>query len=77
VLSRRANPCLTSVNLANILAIPKQKIQASQLINTTGNSVLAPNQKLELTAVNAILLNSNFEIKSGATFKAEIKGCDN
>lgn len=77
ILSRKPNPCLSSTVLSNFVGQNKQKVQSINTLELNGNSVFDSPKKIELSAGNSILLNQNFEVKAGAVFKAEVKGCDN
>lgn len=77
ILSRKANPCLPSTVLNNFNGLNKQKVQAANALEINGNSTINASKKIEFSAGSSILLSPDFEVKAGAVFKAEIKGCDN
>lgn len=77
ILSRKPNPCPLSVVLSNFSGLNKQKVQSANNLEISGDSMLNAPKKIEFSAGSSILLSPNFEIKAGAVFKAEVKGCDN
>ncbi|MBA4853839.1 3-coathanger stack domain-containing protein [Emticicia sp. BO119] len=78
------NPALSMVDVSPVtkyLMSPTDDIISGSSTQKVSSTIIAAN-KLESSSVNyqagrAIVLNSGFEVKTGAVFKAEIKGCGN
>lgn len=78
------NPAISMIEVSpgtKYLTSPVDDTNSGSRLQKVSSTIIAEN-KLESSVVNyqagnAIVLNSGFEVKAGAVFKAEIKGCAN
>jgi trimeric autotransporter adhesin len=69
--------CATSYNLQQTFNESNEIVKYTVSDNITTSSIHNTKSSVTLDAGKSITLNSGFEIKSGAVFKAEIGGCSN
>lgn len=78
------NPAMSMIDLTpsiKYLNSSVDDITSGTKTQKVSNTIIAQNKlqnsQVKYQAGNAIILNSGFEVKPGAVFMAEIKGCDN